>query len=756
MFVPRLNTPVALRRVRQLVANARLFYSTIPKGTVEFIEEETKLKVQDDSETNFEPIDADHSHQETEDSILDEFEMMDSAFARTRGKKRKPAKASIVVLDPKQAGLLRKRRTPDYFRRRSHEQGKLSVLEGVELGVLSDYQQKKRNERSSNPRVPSRLMSNEILSKIESQRKKLLIFKSSVSKEQAVRSIRYQQPMQKAVSKRRFEQLEQLLDSAYTLPQLRAYTKEYYGAANSKTTKKDIIRKIVEKHWKCVINDELNEAEDLITERIIDISTRDMYLLLLTNNGKILNNFARIGATLAVAIDENVLIVRATKPIIKYVEVSLNKILSNVNTAKLPVKDIIQSHTARKASPNSNEQELVSMVQRESAAYFEKCSADGDSTNGDYNISAFGAKRLSKAKNLLLWGIDYHPQLTEKVEVVSEEPIDSFRKFPFTGVDCLNWINKNKEWYRLQRPISKSSVEESRTLSTLLTDEKLDQWYDYLVGVNKLNEEPHVMKLNAPSETQKIFSLTLGQILTTLSGSSAKSASMFEPKVTQIASKLLELPPYDQSASKDELFTVDQHEYYVQLKFIPDLSTMQVPDENAPPLELWFELDDYDSAINSSARCIIQQEQRALLLQTPHLPNDYRINVDTMAELIEPFDESQDQWLEDQPGIKHFIQEAQLTFNSRQRFAIPKSADVNLPRVASDGTTERCNVKYDYVNACYHRVLRLIYKDKYMVQFSDVKAGSLGGRYTQVDFIGGEVLTRQDFKQFITDVAQSF
>ncbi|QLL31943.1 hypothetical protein HG536_0C01100 [Torulaspora globosa] len=747
MFVPRLSPQVAFRSTRQLVANAKLFYSTIPKD-VSDCSEETRLKTE---------LDADGPFQNSEDSISDHYQLAERAFARTRGKKRKPAKANIVVLDPKQAGLLRKRRTPGYFRRR-HEQEKLSVLEGVELGVVSDRQPKSRHESALTSKSASAVRSNDIFSKIESQRNKLLVFKSSVSKEQAVRSIRYQEPMQKAVSKRRFEQLEQLLDSAYTLPQLRAYTKEYYGAANSKMTKRDIIHQIVTKYWKCVINDQMNESEDLITERIIDISTRDMYLLLLTNNGKILNNFARIGATLAVAIDENILIVRATRPIIKYVEVSLNKILSNVNTAVLPVKDIILNHTAGKVQPNKNEQELVSMVQRESAAYFEKRQTEANERDGDYNISAFGAKRISKAKKLLLWGIDYHPQLIEKVEMLSEESAESFRKFPFTNVESLDWINRNKDWYRLQQPIGKNSTKESSIshFSALLTDKKVDQWYDFLVGVNKLNETPHLMKLCTARETQKVFSLTLGQILASMNGSSETASTMFEPKVAQVASKLLELPPYDQSTSKDELFTVDQHEYYVQLKFMPDLSTVSASDTNAPPLELWFELDDYDSAITSTARCIIQQEQRALLLQTPHLPNDYRINVDTMAELIEPFEESPERWLEDQAGIKQFIQDAQLTFNTRKKLVIPNSVDVNLPSVGASGAIEKCNVRYDYVNACYHRVLRLVYKDKYMVQFSDVKAGSLGGRYTQVDFIGGEALSRDDFKQFLTDVAQSF
>lgn len=262
------------------------------------------------------------------------------------------------------------------------------------------------------------------------------------------------------------------------------------------------------------------------------------------------------------------------------------------------------------------------------------------------------------------------------------------------------------------------------------------------------------MHLKGVKETS-VFSLTLGQILTTNENSQTKE-TLFEPKITQIASKLLELPLYDLTASKDEHYTVDQHEYYVQLKFIPDLSTLPDGSKNAPPLELWFELDDYDSAVTSTARCIVQQEQRALLLQTPNLPHDYRINNDRMVELTETAEEAQEQWLSEQPGVKKFIQDAQLTFSSRKKLKVPKSLDLNLPTLGDGAEVTHCNVQYDYVNANYHRVLRLMYMDKYMVQFSDVKGGSLGGRYTQVDFIGGEVLNCDEFKQFIKDVAQSF
>lgn len=667
---------------------------------------------------------------------------------RTRGKKLKPTKTNIVVLDPRQAGLLKRRRTPNYFRKGPE---KLSILEGVELDAESNAILAKDGKRLRDKKQLRGPSPSKILQEIEAQRKKLLVFKSSVSKEQAVRSIDYQKPSSRIMSKHRYGQLKHLLESAYTLPQLKAYTKKCYGMAHSRTTKTELIKAILDDYWRCEPNDSMDDAEDLILERIIDIETRDMYLLLLTNNGKILNNFSRIGATLAVALDENIMIVRSTAPIIKYVEVSLRNILSNVNTTMMHVRQFIQNHSARgELMPHSTFRELISLIQRESATYFELSSSENDPTEEVYQISAFGRKRVSKAQNLLLWGIQYHPQLSQKVEICGEEDVESFKKFPFTDIECLDWTNRNKEWYRLQVPVAKKRI--AANVGTAkgcdFTDDKIDQWYDYLVEQNK-NSTSHMMPLKVASKPRQIFSMTLGQILAARGKHDAMEQTLFEPRIPQVTTKLLQLPLYDQLENVEDLGTVDQHDYYVQLNFIPDLSGVPDPRENAPPIELWFELDEYDNAVVTSARCLAQLQQRNLFLQVPQQPRDLKFSVDTVAELAETFEDNRENWLSIQPGIKKFLQDAHLTFHSRRGLHIPKAMNVNLPRV--DDTV---SVQYDYVNATYHRILRLMYKNKYLVQFSDVKSGNSGGNYTQVDFIGGENLTREDFRQFVRDVSQ--
>lgn len=661
-------------------------------------------------------------------------QLVEEQTSRTRGKKLKPSKTNFLVLDPSQTGLLKRRQTPSYFKGNSGR--KLSILEGVELGADTSSKALRRSRHST-----------KVLQEIEAQRRKLLVFKSSVSKEQAVRSINYQKPSSRAMSRRRYDQLRHLLDSAYTLPQLRAYTKKYYGIAHSKTTKDVLMKTIMDEYWKCEPNDSMDESEDLILERIINIDTRDMYLLLLTNNGKILNNFSRIGATLAVALDENVMIVRGTSAIIKYVEVSLSNILANVNTITTNLRQFITNHSARNEVMSDEKlSELISLIQRESAVFFELMGSEPEEDM--YRLSAFGHKRVSKAQNLLLWGTQYHPQLVEKVETPNEQDMKSFKKFPFTDIECLDWIDRNKEWYRLQKPISKKTflytpVSEAESESIALAEEKLDRWYDFLMDQD---DKADMMPLKLEEPPKKMFSMTLGQLLTTIDDSN----TLFEPKIPQVVTKLLELPLYDSFISKDELYTMDQHDYYVQLNFIPNLSDVPHKNENVPPIELWFELDEYDVAVTNSARCLTQLQQRSMFLQTPQNPRDLKINVDTVTELTEAYEEGLYNWLSNQPGIRKFLQNSNLTFQSRKNLVIPESMDVNL----SHANGEKFRVQYDYVNAIYHRILRLKYMDKYLVQFSDIKGGSSGANHVQIDFIGGEILNRDDFKQFVRDVSK--
>ncbi|SCV05337.1 LANO_0H05270g1_1 [Lachancea nothofagi CBS 11611] len=652
----------------------------------------------------------------------------------TRGKKLKPQKAQIVVLNPQEAGLFKRKRTPAHFQHndRYRLRGRQSALEGVEFD----------DSGSSRDSYLSGTCSGDVLQEIESQRRKLLVFKNSVPKEQVVKSIHNLKPSQDALrlSPKRYEQLKTLLETAYTLPQLKEYVKQYFQLPLAKQVpKKTLIPTIMHELWQCQVDDSINEGQDLVVERVIDVQTRDIYLLLLTNNGKILHNFARLGATVAVALSENKIIVRATSALVKYVEVSLRKILDNLQREVLSINDIIRDHTALDSS-TSEAQELVSMVQKESATYFERVLEEDSNT---YAVTGLGAKRIRKAKVLLLWALNYSPQISETVLFLGTQEQSAYAQFPFTEVNCLDWIERNKDWYRLQKPIKKNADSDDNITPLKLSEAKIDELYSLL----RNSECKAVSDVNAKT-TSKTWSITLGQILMT----DDSQTMTFQPKVPGVTSKLLELPLYDGMATQDELYTVDQHEYYVQLKLIPKLSDSNFT-KNIPPLELWFELDDDDKAINSSVRCLLHAEDKSLLLQTPQLPQDIKVNVDRTLEVTKPYEEDPESWLKDQPGLKEFLLKAELTFQGSEKLSVPNNLKLNLQFEDSE---QPQSITFEYVNAKYRRILKLKYKDKYLVQFSDVNGGFRGGKNTQIDFINTDSneMNRADFGDFIKDVLE--
>lgn len=561
----------------------------------------------------------------------------------TRGKKLKPSKAKIVVLNPREAGLFKQRQAPGFFNDHTKPRERLSALEGVEYDL-------RRGQIARQSQT-----SDSILQEIESQRRKLLIFKSSVPKEQVVKSIHDLRPSKNSnlISSKRYEQLKSLLEMAYTLPQLKAYANEFYKLKLPKsTTKKAVIKTILQDFWQCEIDESINAGQDLIIERIIDVQTRDIYLLLLTNNGKILHNFARLGATVAVALSENKIIVRATSALVKYVEVSLRKILDNAQREVIPVCEIIRSHTSYDSIPVSPK-EIVPLVQKESATYFEKMLEDDSDS---YVVTGLGEKRLTNAKVLLLWALNYCPQRSERTRFVSNEDFSAYHRFPFTDVQCLDWIQAKENWYRLQQPVLKNQPP-TAALPVNLPEHIIDELYTELLG------SANTTAIAKAEHDFKIMSITLGQVL----HSENEEKTTFQSKVPGVTKKLLQLPLYEGFDTPDELYSVDQHEYFIQLKFIPRLDGTEK--KHIPPLELWFELDDNDRAINTSVRALLHAEDTSVYLQTPQISHDYKINIDRTLEVVKPYDQDPQTWLHDQEGLKNYLLQARLDFGGKEKLA---------------------------------------------------------------------------------------
>ena len=199
---------------------------------------------------------------------------------------------------------------------------------------------------------------------------------------------------------------------------------------------------------------------------------------------------------------------------------------------------------------------------------------------------------------------------------------NNLKKYPYNDIDAFDWLHKDNEWTRLQIPLKKGTMTTVPQEPLTLSITNMDSIYQMFAPQQEDSQE------------KSMYSMSLGYSLQALSN--GKTIQYFQPKIPQLASRLLNLPLYDSSLTQDELFSIDKHEYYVQLKFIPNTLVSASFDSKItyPPVELWFELDEEGHPIMDSLRCIAQLNKKSMILQTPTAPFDYAINMESYIDPV--------------------------------------------------------------------------------------------------------------------------
>lgn len=641
-----------------------------------------------------------------------------SLLLSKHGKKLKPKQDHFLVLTPHQTGVMRLPRKSKTLQSNSH----LSILEGFDF--------KRHTENGTNH---SQVRDVDILSNIQDTTSKLMKFKEQEDNEQMAKAIDSCKPSSEAISEKRYLQLEKVLDEQFTLQQLRNYCYLKHGVRKARIPKKNLIPTIITKLWNCSIDYNKSEHDDLIVENEISLETRDIYLLLLTKNGRILQNLARIGATIAVVIDENKLVVRATSHIFKYVEVSISRILENVVSDDFSIEEFIKDHSQIDGVHHMTPEEIIALMQTQSSSYVEI------TDDSKYKISTIGRKNMNIINSLLLWVLNYNPQTTEIL--VPYDGGEKTEQYPLTNYEWINWVARKQSWHRIQQPVA---INQEIKDTKIDLSEKIDKIWDIL-EINKTK----CAKPLAFTET-KSLSIAFGHIL-----ENAQNKILFQSKIPEVVPKVLRLSLWDKDGYvEDDLFSVDQHLYLVQMKFVPNLADVSHK-VNVPPLEVWFTLDENNNADTSTVRCIHTYSDNSACIQTPTLSHDFKITVtDTVDALPEDLESSEFfDWLQrEQPSFRKFLQESNFSFGGLKKPRIAPSFELN---VKLEGMEEPQKIRYNYLHRYEHRLLRFKYKEDCLVQLSEIEGGSLGGKASSIDFISTNGSINKDIvRNFIDDVLQ--
>lgn len=625
----------------------------------------------------------------------------------TRGKKIKPEKPNIVVLDPRQAGLTSNKKVflsnSDYkWRNSTKNSTRMNTLfEGIEL------EHNNSSEKFSNK-----------ITDLSEETEKLLKFKTIASTQQVNQSIDSFKPTVKNISQEDYLSIEKQLTDSFTIKQLRAYVNELDPNHNLITSHRLVKHKLIQQIFNKLWNGQISNVSINLQTKTIKLSQRHSKLLLLTHNGKILRNLARLNLNLFIQLNlsQNELKITSTNSILRFIEVSLNNILNNVC-----VTDWAPTITL-----NENQLNLITRI----------CGVDINNNE----IAAFGWKRIRLAERLVAWiqSNDNKFNKNEQIEtwLNTDAKKENIKWYPFNDIDSLNWLSKNENWGRFQQTNSLNTEQDNIMKPIdIISEEKIDKLYEFFKN-SKTKDS-----VNLKSQHLNIFSVSMGQIIE----NNNANKHLFQPKISNFSNKILQLPPDTTSIDESMTDFINEPSYYLELNFSP---SQKNEIKNAPPIKLLSELDENNNIIYETIQCLTYLSTDEYLIKLPQLSHDYKITQDKVSDIIEY--DSNDALI-NQPGLSEFLNK--FSFSPLKSFEdyIDK-LEVNLPL----STDTKASIEYEFVSLNHHSMRRFRYLDKYPVQFSKVNGGPLGGSYTQIEFINDKtsnnMISRDEFSQFIKDI----
>lgn len=285
---------------------------------------------------------------------------------------------------------------------------------------------------------------------IEAQLKRLLVFKAEVPEEVMLQSIEHLKPNASMVSEKRYEQLFNDIQRAYSLPQLKQFllTHTKRTRVSSKERKIDIVNYIISKHWNIKISKDIDESSDVIVENTIDLSRRDLFIIV-SRNGQLPRYWSKSGAKIVILGEEQKIIIRSTADIFAWINASMMKVLNSVTNRYLELASL---------QPLVDTANLpLDKIQRISNVYIAR-------EPGKFILSSTSSNQIDQAERLILASTGLTPRQFESYLVdVSKKNLENGAFTRIIEDDALSWIDRDRPWSRwrfVRRKIEKSNEAE--------------------------------------------------------------------------------------------------------------------------------------------------------------------------------------------------------------------------------------------------------------------------------------------------------
>lgn len=296
------------------------------------------------------------------------------------------------------------------------------------------------------------------------------------------------------------------------------------------------------------------------------------------------------------------------------------------------------------------------------------------------------------------------------------------------------------------------------------TDPKITQW-----SAEVANKHYGFLTTFAPSElpTSTMFTVSLGSILfpapegsSTIQGfgslSQLGNPSRFHSHAALAVHELMKCQLFLQSeaSASVESMVHDPHTYVAQIQLVPS------PFDNAdhqkyPPVEMWVELNERFRADIDTLSMVLVQGENHSMIGLPQEVLDINISCQSTSNLLDagPSRSERGNTIEEilaettsrysrfdaQPGLSEFLDGSKLDFSGNTAPSIHPHIDLRIGNKT---------VRYLYVKVNHRKQLEFRYNNS-LVQLSTVDGGNMGGRTTEITFVGDD--TKEGLQHLIAD-----
>ncbi|KAK9453323.1 mitochondrial inner-membrane-bound regulator-domain-containing protein [Dipodascopsis uninucleata] len=293
------------------------------------------------------------------------------------------------------------------------------------------------------------------------------------------------------VSEARYDQIAQLVSSAFLVEQLRRYAREMGERVSSSLKKRILIDVILKNLWGIAISSDIQK--DVHIYKMIKFSERREAMLLMTSNWSLPRQWTSMGAAININPEKLTLEIKASEGLVSKITSIWERVLSNM------VHETVDMTFLSKVPYGNIEHLPINMISSLSDTYIEIV----DRTK--LRISALASRKITVARRLIVYSLNLHTHESERI-LYSNLPRIQGNGTEFLKVyddDSLPVIYRHTSWARWRTVKEKrATVHSLKTLLSGENDGQLARLRDEILSQPMMLIDPRAVENNVQESLQ--------------------------------------------------------------------------------------------------------------------------------------------------------------------------------------------------------------------------------------------------------------